>query len=41
MLKEGPFSMCCQLAIQEPLKGPEGSRWLRLPDFKTDGMWRW
>jgi len=20
--------------------GPEGSRWLRLPDFKTFGTWR-
>jgi len=21
--------------------GPEGSRWLRLPDFKTIGIWMW
>jgi hypothetical protein len=23
------------------LTGPEGSRRLRLPDFKTIGIWRW
>jgi hypothetical protein len=23
------------------LTGPEGSRRLRLPDFKTVGTWRW
>jgi hypothetical protein len=23
------------------LTGPEGSRRLRLPDFKTTGTWRW
>jgi hypothetical protein len=25
----------------QPLTGPEGSRRLRLPDFKTIGTWRW
>jgi len=25
----------------QPWKGPEGSRRLRLPDFKTIGTWWW
>jgi hypothetical protein len=36
---------CCRVkgkAIPlQTLTGPEGSRRLRLPDFKTIGTWRW
>jgi len=37
-------AVCLMYWLQSPLQawtGPEGSRSLRLPDFKTVGTWRW
>jgi len=40
----GNYYMCFAKGKAIPLQawtGPEGSRRLRLPDFKTIGTWRW
>jgi hypothetical protein len=40
MIYHYPFCKGKTIPLQ-PLIGPEGSRRLRLPDFKTIGTWRW
>jgi hypothetical protein len=36
-----PFTGKGKAILLQALTGPEGSRRLRLPDFKTIGTWRW